>query len=549
VNSECDFSVLVDDFIDDAGTHLESVERSLLELETRAAQGGCDERLVTAILGNLHTFKGNAGMMGFAPLQRYLHQVEEVFKHVVDASLTLDARLFETLYGALNALRRGLAQLARDPAGELDFCDEQMALEILTMPQENVATLPLPSPAAEQLGDFDYITQKSGTLKVSFEKLDELLNLMGELVIHRTSLVNLERRLSEQLSDRELLAAFGETSQLIGKSTTDLRQAIMKARMLPVKTVFQRFQRLVRDLSRSHGKEVALRFEGEETELDKSIIDEIGEPLLHLIRNAVDHGMESPVQRMALGKPQGGTLWLRARHESNHIVIAVSDDGRGMSPEQIRRVALERGVIGPDAASALSDGEILQLVFAPGFSTSSEVTETSGRGIGLDVVKKIVDSFNGVLDIESSPGIGTTFTIKLPLTLAILTALMVEVAGETYAIPLTAVEESIQVAESEFHQVGERELIRLRDRILPLHRLDRFFGHDGGQTRQEHYVVVVSSGEKRAGLVVDRLVGQQEIVIKGLDDYLGELPGISGGTVLGDGRVSLIIDTGSILGR
>jgi two-component system, chemotaxis family, sensor kinase CheA len=548
VSNTLDFSVLVDDFVDDAGAHLESVERSLLELESQAAEGGGETRLVTAILGNLHTMKGNAGMMGLAPLQRYLHQVEEVCKEVVDGSVPLGGLLFETLYGAVNALRRGLTQLSADPGVQLDFSDEQMALEVVTLPQPAAAPLPrLASPAADE-GDFSYITQKSSTLKVSFEKLDELLNLMGELVIHRTLLVNLEQRLRRQLNDRELLDDFSEASQLIGKSTTDLRQAIMKARMLPVKTVFQRFQRLVRDLSMSHGKEVALRFEGEETELDKTIIDEIGEPLLHLIRNAVDHGFEGPVERLAQGKPQGGTLWLRARHEGNHIVIAVSDDGRGMSAEKIRSVALERGVLTPDAAAQMSDAEILQLVFAPGFSTSSQVTETSGRGIGLDVVKKIVDSLNGVLEIQSTPGAGTTFTIKLPLTLAILTALMVEVAGETYAIPLSAVEESIQVAEADFHRVGPREMVRLRDRILTLHRLDRFFGHEGA-SREQHYVVVVASGEKRAGLVVDRLVGQQEIVIKGLDDYLGELPGISGGTVLGDGRVSLIIDTGSILGR
>ena len=545
--NECDFSALVGEFVDDANTHLESVEQSLLELEARAADG-CDSRIATAILGNLHTLKGNAGMMGLAPLQRYLHQVEELFKEVGEGSLPLGASFFETLYGALNALRRGLARLTSDPSAELDFSDEQMALELLAMEQGEGAPLPRAAAAPAPADDFAYITQKSSTLKVSFEKLDELLNLMGELVIQRTALANLEQRLRAQLSDRELLDSFSQTSALIGKSTTDLRQAIMKARMLPVKTVFQRFQRLVRDLSASHGKEVALRFEGEETELDKTIIDEIGEPILHLIRNAVDHGMESPGQRLSLGKPRGGSIWLRARHESNHIVIAVSDDGRGMSPEKIRSAALQKGLIEGGAAASMSDAEILQLVFSPGFSTSSEVTETSGRGIGLDVVKKIVESLNGTLEIQSSVGVGTTFTIRLPLTLAILTALMVEVAGETYAIPLSSVEESIQVAEADFHQVGSRQVVRLRDRILPLHRLDRFFGHDAA-SRELQYVVVVAGGEKRAGLVVDRLVGQQEVVIKGLDDYLGELPGISGGTVMGDGRIALIIDTASILGR
>jgi two-component system, chemotaxis family, sensor kinase CheA len=547
VNSDCDFSVLVDDFVDDAGGHLESVERSLLELETRAVEG-IDSRLVTSILGNLHTLKGNSGMMGLTPLQRYVHQIEGVFKQLDEGALPPGPQLFEALYGAVNALRKGLGRLSREPAGELDFSDQQMALEVLTRSLADAPSLPRFAAPAEA-ADFSYITQKSSTLKVNFEKLDELLNLMGELVIHRTSLVNLEKRLREKVSDRELLDAFSQSSELIGKTSTDLRQAIMKVRMLPVKTVFQRFQRLVRDLSVRHGKEVTLRFEGEETELDKTVIDEIGEPLLHLIRNAIDHGIETPMERLPGGKPRSGTLWLRARHESNHIVIAVSDDGRGMSPARIREAALERGVVEREAACAMTDGELLQLVFAPGFSTSGEVTETSGRGIGLDVVKKIVNSFNGVIEIDSRVGFGTTFTIKLPLTLAIITALMVEVAGEIYAIPLSGVEESVQVNEDAVHQVGSGELITLRDRILPLHRLDRFFGHAGEAAQQERYVVVVASGEKRGGFVVDRLLGQQEIVIKGLDDYLGELPGISGGTVLGDGRISLIVDISSILGR
>jgi two-component system chemotaxis sensor kinase CheA len=404
------------------------------------------------------------------------------------------------------------------------------------------------APLKEKKEDFDYITQKSNTLKVNFGKLDELLNLVGELVIHRTTLVNLEKRLRERVTDRELLDAFNESSQLIGKSSTELREAIMKTRMLPVKTVFQRFQRLVRDLSHRHGKDVRLHFEGEETELDKTVIDEIGEPLLHLIRNAIDHGIEAPAERRSLGKTPTGNLTLRSRHESNHIVIAVEDDGRGMAADKIRGAAAAKGLLDEEGAAALAESEALQLVFLPGFSTSNEVTETSGRGIGLDVVKKIVNTFNGIIDIDSREGVGTTFTIKLPLTLAIITALMVEVGGETYAIPLSGVLESIRIDAAQLHDVGNGEMIKLRDRLLPLHRLDRFFGQAAAGARDQEYVVVVGSGEKRGGLVVDRLIGQQEIVIKGLDDYLGDLPGISGGTVLGDGRISLIVDIGSILG-
>ncbi len=319
--------------------------------------------------------------------------------------------------------------------------------------------------------------------------------------------------------------------------------------MLPIKSVFHRFNRLVRDLSHKHGKEVNLLFEGEETELDKTVIDEIGEPLLHLIRNAVDHGIEEPEERRRIGKHARAVLKLTAAHESNHIVITVQDDGRGISTERLKEAAINKGLIESGEAGALTEPEALQLIFLPGFSTSREVTETSGRGIGLDVVKKTVASFNGSIDIESSPGKGTLFVIRLPLTLAIITALMVEASGETFAIPLSGVLESIKIEKSEIHEVLSGELIKLRDRLLPIIRLDTFFGLEGTSAREMEHVVVVGSGERQAGIVVDRLIGQQEIVIKGMDDYLGELPGISGGTVLGNGRVSLILDIASLMDK
>ncbi|HEY6839206.1 MAG TPA: chemotaxis protein CheA [Geobacteraceae bacterium] len=552
MSTDFDTSVLLDEFLEDATGHLEAVESSLLELEKRTAAGESGKALVTLLLGNLHTLKGNAGMMGFASLQHYVHKLESAFKCVADDTIAPTANLFETFYTAVNALRGGLGALAENPSAPLDFSDELMALECLShlTPEQAHDVVSLPTEALRsKTDDFGYITQKSTTLKVNFEKLDELLNLVGELVIHRTTLMALETRIKEQVTDRQLLEAFSESSQLIGKSSTDLREAIMKARMLPVRTVFQRFQRLVRDLSHRHGKQVQLLFEGEDTELDKTVIDEIGEPLLHLIRNAIDHGIESPAERKKSGKPATGTLTLRARHESNHIIIAVEDDGKGIDAGKIKSAAAAKGLLVGEDADSLDEGDILQFIFAPGFSTSREVTETSGRGIGLDVVKKIVTSFNGLIDVSSRPGHGTAFTIKLPLTLAIITALMVEVAGETFAIPLSGVLESIRIDNADIHDVGTGEMINLRDRLLPIHRLDRFFALPQAAERGQQYIVVVGSGEKRGGLVVDRLVGQQEIVIKGLDDYLGELPGISGGTVLGSGRISLILDIGSLLGE
>lgn len=549
-----DISVLIEEFLEDANSHVEAVETALMAMEKRWASGDFDDTLLTLLLGSLHTLKGNSGMMGFTPVQQYVHKLESALKNVQEKTVPLSAAVFEALYASISALRNNFSLIAADHKAALDFREEVTALEQIFFQQVIIPDASSLSDEAQPIASMKakgnenaYINQKSSTLKVSFEKLDELLNLVGELVIHRTSLNTLEKRLKESVTDRELLESFNEASQLIGKSSTELREAIMKARMLPIKSVFQRFQRLVRDHASKSGKEIQLRFEGEETELDKTVIDEIGEPLLHLIRNAVDHGVESSVERRRAGKTSTGTITLRACHESNHIVISVQDDGKGMDPDKIRASAVAKGLISSEEATTLSTHEVLQLLFLPGFSTSSEVTETSGRGIGLDVVKKIVTSLNGMVDISSEAGRGSTFTIKLPLTLAIITALMVEVSGETFAIPLSGVLESIRIHGDEIHDVGGNEVIKLRERLLTVHRLDRFFWQKSNDSRDYEYIVVVGSGEKRGGLVVDRLIGQQEIVIKALDDYLGDLPGISGGTILGDGNISMIVDIGGIL--
>ena len=542
-----DFIALLLDYLEDAAGHLDSVESALLELEKCVASGAGGEQYLLHMMGSLHTLKGNSGMMGFSAVQTYIHQFESTLKPVSEGAVQLTAALVETCYTAINVLRRALKKLAENPEAEIDLSEEITRLE--TPDNGESLTVPALPSQRKSRDDLGYISQKSGTLKVNFEKLDDLLNLVGELVIHRTALLSLESRFKEAVTDRALLESFNGTSQSLGKTANDLRDAIMKVRMLPIKAVFQRFNRLVRDLSHSHGKKINLVFAGEETELDKTVIDEIGEPLLHLIRNAVDHGIETQAERHATGKPAVATLRLSACHESSNIVISVADDGRGMSAEKIKASAIAKGLLEKGEAEVLNEQEAFQLVFMPGFSTSSEVTETSGRGIGLDVVQKTVSSLNGTIDIKSSSGQGTQFTIKLPLTLAIIQSLMVETAGEVFAIPLAGVLESIRLDAAEIHRVASGELIKLRDRLLPIVRLDNFFGFERAESREKEYIVIVGSGEKRGGIVVDRLLGQQEIVIKGMDDYLGNLPGISGGTVLGDGKVSLIIDIASLLAK
>ena len=541
-----DLSLLGADFLEDACGHLDRAEKALILMEQGARSGEPDRSLVTLILGSLHTFKGNAGMMGYSVLQRFLHELEGILKLGEAGRLPFAEPLFGALFSSFSALRGALEKLAQDPRALLDLSAEQMLLEYLASGESGGE---LPAARPERGEEQGYLTGKSDTLKVSFAKLDQLLNLVGELVIQRTTLAALESRLKGEVRDRELLARLGETGALIGKSAAELRESIMKVRMLPAATVFGRFHRLVRDLSQDSGKEIVLAFQGEETELDKTVIDELGEPLLHLIRNAVDHGIESRSERLQAGKPAAGTITLAARHEKNQIVISLSDDGRGLDAGELKKSALAQGSLDPRQAAGLSEREALQLIFLPGFSTSRRITETSGRGIGLDVVKKTAGRLGGIIEVESVPGEGTSFSIKLPLTLAIIHSLLVQVSGETFALPLSGVLESLALSEAELHRVADGELFLLRDRLLPVKRLARRFGLPPSPAGGAGYLVVVGSGERRGGLVVDRLLGQQEIVVKGLDDYLGELPGISGATVLGDGRVALILDLASLLAQ
>jgi two-component system chemotaxis sensor kinase CheA len=315
----------------------------------------------------------------------------------------------------------------------------------------------------------------------------------------------------------------------------------MDIRMLPIRHVFERFPRLVRDLARQQGKEIELILEGETTRIDKAIIDEIGEPLVHMIRNAVDHGIETPAERVARGKTPTGTILLSASQESNHVLITIMDDGSGIDAALVRSKAVARGLLRGD--ETLSERELVQLVFAQGFSTADRVSDLSGRGVGLDVVLKSIERLNGLVEVETVPGVGTKFIIQLPLTLAIIAALLVDVAGRTYAIPLGSVVESLKLHPDEIHRINGREALRIRERIVPLVRLAELFGFAGSEDGGRHYVVILGRGDKRVGLIVDHLKGQQEVVIKALDPSVsGAGLGLAGATIMGDGRVVLILD-------
>jgi two-component system chemotaxis sensor kinase CheA len=395
---------------------------------------------------------------------------------------------------------------------------------------------------------------KETTIRVDIERLDNVMNLVGELVLARNRLFNISSKLEIKYADDDLSSALAQVVAGLNLVTTDLQLAVMKTRMQPVKKVFSKFPRMVRDLSKELGKDMELLISGEETELDKSVIEEIGDPLVHLIRNSVDHGIEGKEARKAAGKQEKGTIKLSAEHEGNYIIISVIDDGKGMDPAVIKRKAVEKGVIDEKTASGISDKDALNLIFAPGFSTKDKATEISGRGVGMDVVKTNIQKLNGIIEINSEPGQGSGIILKLPLTVAIIQTLIVGIADEVFAIPLNSVVETLRIKESTIQTIDKHEVINLRKSVLSLLRLGDEFGvaESAGKnvlqpSDREIYVVVVALAEKKIGIVVDNLYGQEEVVIKSLGDYQLGYKGISGATITGDGKVVLIIDVASMI--
>ena len=379
------------------------------------------------------------------------------------------------------------------------------------------------------------------SVRVDIEKLDTLLNLMGELVINKVRL--------EQIGITHRLTELTETLEQMDRVTTDLQTVVMKVRMVPVGQVFNRFPRMVRDLAKELGKELNLTIEGEETELDRTVIDEIGDPIMHLLRNSLDHGLEHPDEREAKGKPRMGEVGLIARHEGNNVVIMVTDDGKGIDADVIRRKAVEKGMVSQEEADSLDDADAVRLIFLPGFSTAEVVTDVSGRGVGMDVVRSKIETLGGHVDVETKIDEGSVFKIKLPLTLAIIQALLVKVQEEMYAIPLGSIDSTINITQEDIKTVRNREVIVLRGQIIPIIRLgDTLNVPRVHETENDDiFVVVVHIGERKAGIVVDNLIGQQEIVIKTLGKLLAGLKVISGATVLGDGRVAMILDVSALM--
>ena len=477
---------------------------------------------------------------------------EEAAPEVSDAELSkLSDSEVEAEIERLLKVRKAEDQARRASKGIAPKSPEEIA------PATSAAPAPAARPAPSRERDTDKkvpaassssAVAQEQTIRVEVKRLDHLMNLIGELVLGKNRLLKIYDDVEERYEGEKFLEELNQVVSSLSLVTTDIQLAVMKTRMLPIAKVFNKFPRMIRDLSRDLGKQIDLEISGEETELDKSIVEEIGDPLVHIIRNSCDHGIEDPETRKAMGKPEKGLVQLKAYNEGNHIVVEIVDDGKGLDADMLKAKSIEKGIITEREADAMSEKEAFGLIFKPGFSTAAKVTNVSGRGVGMDVVKTNIEKLNGIIDIESEVGKGTVMKLKIPLTLAIIQSLLVGTQEEFYAIPLASVLETVRVPIDDIYTIDGKNVLRLRDEVLSLVRLSDVFGvekvFDGGD---HTYVVIIGVAEAKLGIIVDTLVGQEEIVIKSMGDYLQNIPGIAGATIRGDGRVTLIIDVGAMM--
>lgn len=584
---------ILESFIVETREIFDKFGQDLIALE----KGAVGPDLLNCIFRAVHTVKGTSSFLGLDQMTQLAHSFEDVLNKVRKGELLVSPDKMDVMFDAYDTMKELMAQIearnivkidldpiigrlhaisqgavappapavsksAQPSQSEAEAVDVSVLLDL----EEGLATPPpAPAPlagtaqapaagavapaAATHPPETPAARSVDTTIRVDVARLDSLMNLVGELVLGRNRLTQISHQLSQEYEGVPAAKDLTETSSQIDFITTELQMAVMKTRMVPIAKVFNKLPRLVRDLTKETGKEFELVVAGEETELDKSIIEELNDPLVHLMRNAGDHGVEKAEIRRAAGKPEKGTITVKAEHEGNHIVISVADDGGGMDPEKLKAKAIERGMITEAQALEMSNTEAFNLIFAPGFSTAAKVTNVSGRGVGMDVVRTNITKLKGIIEIESELGKGSKIVIKLPLTLAIIQALLVEVAKEIFSVPLESVLEVVRIQHNDIKTIAGHEAVRLRNTVLPLARLDRVMGTVDNGTGQDEwiYIVVVGLAQQRLGIVVDSMLGQKEVVIKSLGEYLGTVPGIAGSTILGDGRVIMIIDVGELM--
>ena len=589
---------LVAEFVAESQELLQQLDSDLLALEKDCGQPGLVDRAFRA----LHTIKGTSGFLGLEPIVKVAHVAEDLLNGVRKGQRTMDGAAVAVLLRAADAIRafiecvvqrkpldadcsaliedlrrclgsetaatsgvQPVADGKPQPVTPADHASEPAAPAADAAPpnEERVAAANnVPSvasdPHAESGDRRSGNDRRSGgddrrgnaqTVRVDVEKLDHLVNLVGELVLERNRLARLSRDLSNGQTDAaELETKLTSCASRLEFITSELQAASLKTRMVPLDQIFRRFPRVVHDLAHELGKDVELVISGAETELDKTMVEQISDPIVHLLRNSLDHGIESPERRTDAGKPARGTILLDARQEAEYIVITLQDDGAGLDAGRIGQKAVERGLLSEDRRTQLSNRELYDLIFLPGFSTAEKVSNVSGRGVGMDVVRTNLKKLNGTVELDSKPGQGCTVRLKLPLTMAILPVLLVEAAAETYAMPLRAVEQTVRIESDQIHTMDHQYVLRLRDCVLPVGFLTALVGRTSCSIKDQRLlrVVVMSSGDKRFGVIVDRFVGQEETIIKPLGNYLQQVDGVAGATVDGGGRVRLILDPAAL---
>ncbi|HVP39745.1 MAG TPA: chemotaxis protein CheA [Candidatus Saccharimonadales bacterium] len=557
------------DFVAETEELIETLVEDVLLLEVDP--GSAD--LLKRVFRTLHTLKGNAGFLNFTPMVDLSHSAEDQVAQVRAGRCSVTTPLTDGLLLVADMLRnlldhlrdpsvacpdvgRLIQQLARLAEGPAGVAAPPAAVPVPpAAPGASADTgapeVPAgePAPGAEPApGEPPRAERDSATVRVDVQRIDQIMNQVGELVLERNRLQQIISELRAGKPVERLEEALAENAGRIHSITGELQAALLKVRMVPVERIFRKFPRLVRDLEARLGKQVRLVTTGGDTELDKTVAEAILDPLTHLVRNALDHGIEPPAARRARGKPEEGTLSLVASHEGNHILVRVSDDGAGVDSARVARKAVQMGLVSPERLETMSRTEALDLLFAPGLTTSESVSELSGRGVGLDVVRSRLKAYHGMIELTSEPGRGTQVTLKLPLTLAIVPSLFVLVGSQLYAVPLASVIEVVAEESRQRFVFQGRPVLRWRERVLPLLDLRDLFHSASAPAPPGRKTVIVGLADRQVAFLVDALVGQEEVVIKTLGDYLGRVPGIAGGTVMGDGRVALIVDIPALVG-
>ena len=571
---------LLGEFYSEAVDHLQQIEAALLALD----QQPDNPEALNSIFRSFHTIKGNAGFLGLVPMQTLAHEVESLLDLARNRELLLNATIITEILRSRDAIQVLTQQIARAlengqlpdqivpvahlvaavkklvvsggvaeasapapapaPVESVETPQPESVPASVVVPLPGAAPEPIAQPAAPKAAAATASNTKAaggGTVRVNTEKLDSLMDVVGELVIVQSQLIETSRQSAGGGS------ALQRNVGQLARITKELQSTAMALRMIPIKPAFQKMERLARDLARDFGKKVSFVTSGDDTELDRTVIEEIGDPLVHMVRNALDHGLEPPAERVDHGKPETGTLHLKAYHQGSNIVIELQDDGRGINPDKILAKARRQGLVAENAQ--MTREEILNLIFLPGLSTAEKVTSVSGRGVGMDVVKRNIEKLRGKIEISSEVGLGSTFKVKLPLTMAIIDGLVVRVGEDRFILPSTSVQRALRPVRENISMVhGQGEVLDLRGKFVPIHRLHRHFGiADHVENPWDGIVVIVEASGKLCALLVDEMISKQEVVIKSLGAFLQGLAGISGGAILGDGSIALILDPATLL--